>query len=304
MEKPLISVLMCMYNETKKELNDSINSILQQTYSNFELIVIDDNPSNEELYNQLKKYSDNRIKIILNEKNLGLVNSLNKGLSFCNGQYVARMDADDISRATRLQDELLYLQSNNLDMIGSFVETIDENDKTIKSIMRFPEKGNQISRFMRWGSCICHPTWLLKREVFLELHGYRNAPHCEDYDFILRAISHGYKVGNIPKVELSYRIRQSGISRSNEIEQFLIRDYLAKNMKRIDLITEEKIMNFFKSKKFCMQYKKLSKYKEAKIKIKKGKGIEKFKVAMLIPGNYFFWRDIVEKTTLLARESI
>lgn len=304
MDAPLISILMSAYNETPTELDECINSILHQTYSNFEFLIINDNPNNCELEEALKTYADRRIRIICNEKNLGLVKSLNKGLKLCSGQYVARMDADDISRPSRIQDELLYLQKNHLDMVGSYIETIDEQGKTIKSLMKFPEKHNQIAKFMRWGSCICHPTWLLKREVCLELHGYRKTPHCEDYDFILRAIAHGYKVGNIPKVELSYRIRQSGVSKSHEAEQFLLRDYLAQNMKQIDSLTEDTITEFLNSEKFHRQLEQLSHYKNAKQLLKNGSGIEKLKSTVQIPGNRFFWRDIVEKTTLLLREHI
>ena len=304
MDTPLISVLMSTYNETTKELDESINSILQQTYSNFEFLIINDNPNNYELEKTLKSYKDSRIKIIHNEENLGLVKSLNNGLKYCNGQYVARMDADDISCPSRIQDELLYLQNNRLDMVGSYIETIDENGKTIKPLMRFPKNHNQIVKFMRWGSCICHPTWLLKREVCLELHGYRKTRHREDYDFILRAIAHGYKVGNISKVELSYRIRQSGVSKSHETEQFLLRDYLAKNMKQIDLLTEDTITEFLNSEKFRRQLEQLSYYKSEKQMIKNGSSIEKIKSTVQILENRFFWRDIVEKTTLLLREHI
>ena len=304
MDTPLISVLMSTYNETTKELDESINSILQQTYSNFEFLIINDNPNNYELEKTLKSYKDSRIKIIHNEENLGLVKSLNNGLKYCNGQYVARMDADDISCPSRIQDELLYLQNNRLDMVGSYIETIDENGKTIKPLMRFPKNHNQIVKFMRWGSCICHPTWLLKREVCLELHGYRKTPHCEDYDFILRAIAHGYNFGNISKVELSYRIRQSGVSKSHETEQFLLRDYLAKNMKQIDLLTEDTITEFLNSEKFRRQLEQLSYYKSEKQMIKNGSSIEKIKSTVQILENRFFWRDIVEKTTLLLREHI
>ena len=140
MKDPLISVLMSTYNETHKELEESITSILHQTYSNLEFIIINDNPNNRELEERLKLYMDSRIKIFSNDKNLGLVNSLNKGINLCSGQYIARMDADDISRLSRIQDELMYLQSNSLDMVGSYIETIDENSETIKKIMKFLKK--------------------------------------------------------------------------------------------------------------------------------------------------------------------
>lgn len=304
MEAPLISILMSTYNETAKELNESISSILHQTYLNFEFLIINDNPDNLELEKILQTYTDSRIKIIRNKENLGLVKSLNKGLKLCSGQYVARMDADDISCPTRIQDELLYLQNNGLDMVGSFIETIDEYGKTIKSLMKFPQKHNQIAKFMRWGSCICHPTWLLKREVCLELNGYRKAPHCEDYDFIIRAIAHGYKVGNIPKVELRYRIRQSGVSKSYEVEQFIIRDYLAKNINQIDMITEDMIREYTSSQIFYAQVVQLTNYKKNKQIVRNGKKMKRLIAIMSILCNPFFRRDILEKITLLVRESL
>src|SRR5699024_3391472 len=125
------------------------------------------------------------------------------------------------------------------------------------------------------------------REVCFELQGYRKTPHCEDYDFILRAIAHGYKVGNIPKVELSYRIRQSGVSKSHEAEQFLLRDYLAQNMKQIDSLTEDAITKFLNSEKFHWQLEQLSHYKNAKQLLKNGSGIEKLKSTVQIPINRF-----------------
>ena len=120
----------------------------------------------------------------------------------------------------------------------------------------------------------------------------------------LRAIAHGYKVGNISKVELSYRIRQSGVSKSHETEQFLLRDYLAKNMKQIDLLTEDTITEFLNSEKFRRQLEQLSYYKSEKQMIQNGSSIEKIKSTVQILENRFFWRDIVEKTTLLLREHI
>lgn len=301
---PKISVIMSAYNESIDELNKSINSILNQTYHNIEFIIISDNPKNNDIKVAVQSVNDSRIEFIENETNIGLVKSLNKAFSIAKGSYIARMDADDISKPTRLANEMQYLQQNNVDVVGSFVEVIDENDAVQKSIMRFPVKNTQIKFFMRWGSCLAHPTWLVKSNVYQELKGYRDVPRCEDYDFILRAIAHGYKVGNIPTVELSYRIRQSGVSKSHEAEQFLLRDFLAKNMKRINLLTEESIIEFLNSKEFHMQLEKLSYYKAIKREIKNGKGIEKIKAAALIPGNSFFWRDIIEKVTLLARECI
>lgn len=301
---PKISVIMSAYNESLDELNRSIDSIINQTYQNIEFIIISDNPENKNIKTAVQAANDQRIKFIENKENIGLVKSLNRAISKATGNFIARMDADDISRKTRLNDEMQYMQQKNLDIIGSFVEIIDENDTVQKSAMRFPVTASHVKLFMRWGNCLAHPTWLAKLKVYQELNGYRHVPHCEDYDFILRAIAHGYKVGNIPKVELSYRIRQSGVSKSHEAEQFLLRDYLAKNMKRIDSLTEESIIEFLDTEKFHGQLEQLSHYKDTKQIIKNEAGIKKIKAVAKIPRNRFFWRDIIEKTTLLLREHV
>lgn len=301
---PKISVIMSAYNESFDELSRSIDSIINQTYQNIEFIIVSDNPKNQDIKTAVYAANDQRIKFIENKENIGLVRSLNRATSKVTGNFIARMDADDISRKTRLKDELQYMQQNNLDIVGSFIEIIDERGVVQKSTMRFPVTASQVKVFMRWGSCLAHPTWLAKSNVYQDLNGYRNVPCCEDYDFILRAIAHGYKVGNVPKVELSYRIRQSGVSKSHDTEQFLLREYLAHNMKEIDSLTEASIAEFLNSEKFNRQLEKLSHYKNAKQIIKNESGIKKLKGVVQIPGNRFFWRDIVEKTTLLLRENI
>lgn len=295
---------MSVYNETVDELSSSIDSIIKQTYQNIEFIIVDDNPKNKNIKTVVHKIKDPRIKFIENKKNVGLVQSLNKAINQATGCFIARMDADDISKRNRLEDELHYVERNKLDVVGSFLEIIDENGVVRKESMNFPTTASHVKFFMRWGSCLAHPTWLVRREVYQKLNGYRNIPSCEDYDFILRAIAHGYKVGNIPKVELSYRIRQSGVSKSHESQQFLLRDYLARNRKRIDLLTEESIAKFLESREFQEQLKQLSHYKKLKQILKKESGIKKIKAVAEIPGNRFFWRDIVEKITLILRECI
>ena len=301
---PKISVIMSAYNESFDELSRSINSIINQTYQNIEFIIVSDNPENKDIKTAVQVANDQRKKFIENKENVGLVQSLNRAISEATGIFIARMDADDVSRKTRLKDELQYMQQNSLDIVGSFIEIIDEKGVVQKEIMRFPVTTAHVKLFMRWGSCLAHPTWMVKLKVYQELNGYRNVPRCEDYDFILRAMAYGYKVGNIPKVELSYRIRHSGISKSNEAEQFLMRDYLAQNMKQIDSITEESITKFLNSEEFHRQLGQLSHYKDEKLIIKNATGIKKFITITKILKNRFFWKDIVEKITLLLRERV
>lgn len=240
----LISVIMSTYNETEQQLSASIRSILHQSYANLEFIIVNDNPNNGDLRAILAKYAqeDSRIVLVENPQNIGLVNSLNRAISYTHGRYIARMDADDIATVNRLSRQLSYLKNNELDFVGGQIHFIDEESNSLKYTMKIPTLHDQIRRGMRWGGCIPHPTWLLKREVYEVLGGYRQIPHCEDYDFILRALKVGFRVGNVPFVVLNYRIRTTGISVSNSLEQNLIRNYLAANMQDICLITEDMVM--------------------------------------------------------------
>ena len=103
-----VSVILSAYNEEERWFREAVESIINQSYENFELILILDNPNNTLLEGIINEYvnKDNRIIYIKNEKNLGLVKSLNKGLSYCRGEYIARMDADDISLPERIEEEL------------------------------------------------------------------------------------------------------------------------------------------------------------------------------------------------------
>ena len=301
---PKISVIMSVYNESVEELTKSIGSIINQTYSNIEFIIINDNPNNNNIKVAVKKANDSRILYYENETNLGLIKSLNRAITFATGDYIARMDADDISKPNRLKDELMYMIDNKIDLLGSFIEVIDENDIVQKKIMKFPKKKHQIEFFMRWGNCLAHPTWLVKKEVYKNLKGYRNVPNCEDYDFLLRAISYGYTIGNIPKVELSYRVRKNGISKSHEAEQYILRNHLSKTINNFNIPSDVSIKEYVDSKEFDIECKKFIYYKNLKLNLKKSNKKNKIKILIKLPQNLFFWKDTIEKFTLLLREHI
>ena len=115
MSKPLVSVLMAVYNG-EKYLLEAIESILNQTYTNFEFLIINDGStdSTEEI---ILSYSDQRIRYIKNEQNLKLIASLNKGLDLAKGKYIARMDADDISLPDRLEKQVNFLERNSTKLL-------------------------------------------------------------------------------------------------------------------------------------------------------------------------------------------
>lgn len=265
----LISVIMSVYNESSVQLLQSINSIVGQTYENLEIIIVNDNPRNERICQVLYGLTDKRIKIVSNKKNEGLVYSLNKAIFLSHGSYIARMDADDVSDKYRLEKEINYLKSNNLDLVGTWIELIDEKDNDIGN-MKFPISLAGIKKQIKLGGCVAHPTWLAKKELFLKLQGYRNISYCEDYDFILRALDRNYKIGNIPYFGLKYRVRNNGVSLSNKNKQLIIRRFLSYNAARINRLTVQHICDYIESDDYRKEYEKLNRYEVNKNKIKTG----------------------------------
>lgn len=226
----LVSVIMSTYKEEEIFLRQAIESILNQTYKDFEYIIILDNPDNNLHIRIIKEYAnlDKRIKFYVNEKNMGLTASLNKGLGLAKGKYICRMDSDDISINKRIENQKRYLEENNYDLIGGISQMIDENGKSIYSIKKVPTNMDKIKKALRYNQIISHPTWFGKKEVFDKLNGYRNMPLCEDYDFTLRAVLNGYKISNIDETVLKYRMTSSSISRSNLYEQYLFARFITK----------------------------------------------------------------------------
>lgn len=234
MKKPKITVLMCVFNEKLIQLEHAIYSILNQTYSNFEFLIILDNPNNIELYRFLKKVEnkDKRIVLYINDENLGLPLSLNKGLLLAKGDYIARMDADDISYRDRLRLQSAILdKEENISIVGGNYVYIDENDKFIKTNIRIKDDKN-VEKMMRYGNVIAHPSVMFRKNDIIAIGGYRNIKYAEDYDLWLRAILNNKRIKIIDKTILKYRIRKNSISNQNVFRQRLTANLLRKNFKK------------------------------------------------------------------------
>lgn len=219
----VISVIMSTYNEKEEWVRKSVESILHQTYTHLEFIIILDDPENLALKELLMGYSelDQRVNVIVNEENLGLVKSLNRALQNCTGVYIARMDADDISHENRLQLQKEYLEKEQLDFVFSRVTMIDEEGNKMSQTCRRDLTPHQVKKKLEMVNMSFHPTWLVKKQVYDQLGGYRDIAHCEDYDFSLRALDWGYRIGKLNESLLDFRFRETSISRSYSLEQFL-----------------------------------------------------------------------------------
>lgn len=292
MDNELVSVIMSTYNEPIDYLKKSVDSIIKQTYRNIEFIIIIDNPDNYELASIISQYKeiDKRIIIIKNDKNLGLVESLNKGLSIAKGKYIARMDADDISDEKRIQMQIEFLKKNKYDLVSSnyilfFSETNDKQN------IVFPEKFEDCKKRLKHTNCLPHPCWLGYKYVFEDMKGYRNIKTCEDYDFVIRSVCAGYKIGNCQQFLLNYRFNSKSISRTNEAFQFLITKYIANSYKKNQFIDLYDYDKFVKSNKFILEKEKIDNMLETKYQFKQTK-IKPKKIFYFLKliSNYYFWK--------------
>lgn len=231
----MISVLMSVYNETIDLLNESIISIKNQSDPNWELIIINDNPNNKELAGFLAKIAENdrRINVITNEHNSGLVKSLNTAIGEAHGEYIARMDADDVANPDRFEKQMTFLETHNLDFVFSNVQSIDESGLILKEKV-LPNQDlidiNKIKKIMSFTDLAFHPTWFMKRNVMVDLNGYRLINSAEDYDFVIRAIREGLHLGYQGEVLLKYRYRLNSISRNNILRQEKINSIIQKGL--------------------------------------------------------------------------
>lgn len=227
----LISILMPVYN-VAPYVEEAVNSILNQTYLNFELIIVDD-CSTDLTYEIVEKLAaeDSRIKLYKNQKNLKICKTLNRAWKVAKGSYIARMDGDDISLPNRLEILKRYLDTNpQCDLVGSGMITIDEYGNELSS-PSFIKNSSNISKYMKYRSCIAH-IWMSRREVYESLDGYRELPYVEDYDFLLRALRYGYILANVDAYIYKCRIRQGNTGSTNGLSQHLAKRYVTRLWKR------------------------------------------------------------------------
>ena len=211
----------------------AVKSILEQTYKNTELIIIDD-ASTDLTWKYLKSLKDKRIVLLKNQTTLGIATSLNKGLKKSKGLYIARMDAYHISNPSRLEKQLKYLQKNpKVDLCGTWVDLIDQAGKKVGE-KKFPTSPSQVKKSISWYAAVIHPTYMGKKSFFQGLNGYRQKYElAEDYDLLSRA-KNKYIIANIPLKLLLWRLNPKRSSRTNmrkmdKIDLMIKRDALKRD---------------------------------------------------------------------------
>lgn len=214
MKAPMVTVLMPVYNGAL-HLCEAIDSILSQTMKDFEFLIVDDG-STDNSSSIIKSYNDNRINFIKNSNNLGLVYSLNRGISLASGEYIARMDADDISLPKRLELQIKAIQENNVDICGSWFQYHGQHDKRI---IRHPENDVNIKIKLLFEVPFAHPTVVMKKKVARDLGYLSEWDKVEDYDLWVRAVKNNYKMMNVQEVLLKYRVHNNQVSEKHSREQ-------------------------------------------------------------------------------------
>ncbi|AIU69544.1 hypothetical protein TEU_03845 [Thermococcus eurythermalis] len=221
MKTPNVSVLLPVANEPLKYVKLSLRSIINQTYRNLEIIVLVDRPDNKEVVEYIKaeQERDNRIRLHVNQRPLGLTKTLNVGISMASGVYIARMDADDISLPTRIERQVAFMEQNpDYGLCGTKAYFINEEGKLIlnpkislnNNIVTHENIQRAILRF----NPFIHSSILLRTQTLEQIGGYNERfETSQDYELWLR-VCRRYKCYILPKRLILYRIRTHGISYS------------------------------------------------------------------------------------------
>ena len=212
-ERPIVTVLMPVYNG-QKYIREAIDSILTQTFSNFELLIINDG-STDDSCQIIQSYTDPRIRLVQNETNLKLIETLNKGIKLSRGQYIARMDCDDKSMSERLAKQIAFMETHlDVGILGTGFCIIDSKGKPSRKVV-FPLEHHSLCWDLCFYSPICHPSILIRKNVLLQVGGYDPEKlHVEDYDLWYR-LSKKTKLANLPDILLYLRKHELNISSKN-----------------------------------------------------------------------------------------
>jgi glycosyltransferase involved in cell wall biosynthesis len=245
---------MPVYN-AEKYLIEALDSILQQTFHDYELIVIDDG-STDRSSAIIESYAKKDRRVIVHRQdNCGLIMSLNQGCSLARGKYIARMDADDVSLPQRLEKQLDYLEQRlDIGLLGTWIQDIGPNGEP-GPIWPLPTTPASIRWFLMFGNCIAHPSVMGRRELIQSL-GYRaEAAHVEDYDLWIR-MSAVSRVANLPEVLVKYRVLNQSASSQNlpvqqsqagKLRQSLMAELLDLGDAPVQVITKDLLLRLYSS---------------------------------------------------------
>ena len=240
---PLVSVLMPVYN-VEAYISKALRSLQQQTMQDFEIVAVNDGSTDRTLEVLTDAaLRDPRIKVQGMVSNSGIVAALNHGLQFCHSAFIARLDGDDLAEPDRLQKQVSFLQSHpRIALVSSATLSIDEQDRVLgKSPV--PTSESAITRTMLLSTPCLH-TWLARRELYDRLQGYRPMPGAEDFDFLLRAVTAGFHIANLPDCLTRMRLRSGNTAstaglRQRKAHQYVVQLYRERLQDGVDTFSPE-----------------------------------------------------------------
>lgn len=204
---PAISVIMTTYNEDRNNFILCIDNVLNQTYKDFEFIIVFE-PADTNL-DFIKTYTaeDTRVKVIVNDEKRGFVKSLNVGLSYASGKYMARIDSDDYCEISRFEKQVTYLETHqDIDVLGTNLTLIDK-DSNVISKRQYKTSHKEIKKSFLFTTGVAHPSIMLKMELLKEFGSYNEEFECsEDLELWLRLIRNNRVFANIDEYLVNYRV--------------------------------------------------------------------------------------------------
>ena len=223
MKQPLISVIMSTYNE-EKYIETSLKSLLNQTFKDFEIIIVDD-ASTDHTRQLIEGLQDERIHLLCNEENQGLTKNLNKALKYAKGKYIARMDGDDIAFSKRFEKQYQYMEKHPDTMLVScYTKSFGDSDL----VFALPDKSDVLKVRMLVRPVYAHPGFMMRRELIEAGYRYNEEYRtAQDYEFASR-VAEQYKIGLVPEVLLFYRVHKKQISAKAGNQQFNNADKIRK----------------------------------------------------------------------------
>jgi len=244
---PEVSVLMSVYNG-EEYIRESIDSILKQTYSDFELIIVNDG-STDQTREIIEGYQDKRIKLFNFQENKGVGAALKFGLTQVNGKYIAKADSDDINHPERLYKQKIYLDNHSdIALVKTLLEYFPHNEtvansqrfRYIKNIMEKQKNDiitpEDIKEKLFWYCCVSHATIMGRTDVIRAI-GYDEIRICEDYKLFYQMNKNGFKMATVPEVLVKVRVSESSVTATTESQEFVSVMYGIK---------QEEINNLFK----------------------------------------------------------
>ena len=215
MRIPTINAILSVYNG-ENYIEESIASILNQTFQDYELIIVNDGSTDGTTHILDKYRKENKIRILSNPSNIGLTRSSNKALSIAKGRYVARMDADDISEPTRLSQQIQFMERNaRITVLGTAFQILQEGRNG--NVITMPATNKSIRRYLPFRFCFCHPSVMFRKKAIDNIGGYKASGSCQDLELWLR-LSRDKKIqfANLDKPLIKYRIHPNQIKGSKK----------------------------------------------------------------------------------------